>query len=33
VQCGSCHNVHNNTNTPFLRISNVNSALCTTCHL
>lgn len=33
VQCGSCHNVHNNTNTPFLRVSNANSALCTTCHL
>jgi predicted CXXCH cytochrome family protein len=33
VQCGSCHNVHNNANTPFLRISNASSALCTTCHL
>ncbi|MFQ5663305.1 MAG: cytochrome c3 family protein [Terriglobia bacterium] len=33
VQCGSCHNVHDNTNLPFLRISNANSALCTTCHL
>ena len=33
VQCGSCHNVHDNTNVPFLRVSNAGSALCTTCHL
>jgi len=33
VQCASCHNVHNNTNTPFLRVSNAGSALCLTCHL
>lgn len=33
VQCGSCHNAHNNTNVPFLRVSNTNSALCVTCHL
>jgi predicted CXXCH cytochrome family protein len=33
VQCASCHNVHNNTNSPFLRKANTNSALCTSCHL
>ena len=33
VQCASCHDVHDNTNAPFLRVSMVNSALCTTCHL
>jgi len=33
VQCGSCHDVHDNTNTRFLRKSNTGSALCTTCHI
>ncbi|MFQ5776733.1 MAG: cytochrome c3 family protein [Terriglobia bacterium] len=33
VQCASCHNVHDSTNAPFLRISNASSGLCTTCHL
>lgn len=33
VECGSCHDVHDRTNFPFLRISNDNSALCLTCHL
>lgn len=33
VQCASCHNPHNDTNSPFLRRSNVNSGLCLTCHL
>lgn len=33
VQCASCHNVHNNTNAPFLRVSNAGSGLCLTCHL
>lgn len=33
VQCASCHNPHNNTNAPLLRISNSGSALCTTCHI
>lgn len=33
VQCGTCHDVHNNTNAPFLRKANTGSALCTTCHL
>ncbi len=32
VQCASCHDAHNNTNVPFLVMSNANSALCTTCH-
>ncbi|MFB3814941.1 MAG: cytochrome c3 family protein [Terriglobales bacterium] len=32
VQCGTCHDVHNNTNGPFLRIANTGSAMCTTCH-
>lgn len=30
--CSSCHNVHDDTNSPFLRATNVGSALCTTCH-
>ncbi len=30
--CSSCHDVHNDTNTPFLRVSNASSALCTSCH-
>ena len=33
VQCATCHNVHDNTNVPFLRMSNAASALCTTCHI
>lgn len=33
VQCASCHNPHNNTNEPFLRIDNTGSALCKTCHI
>lgn len=33
VECGTCHNPHNVTNVPFLRLSNANSALCTTCHI
>ncbi|MHB1123579.1 MAG: cytochrome c3 family protein [Ramlibacter sp.] len=32
VECGSCHNVHDPDNTPFLRKSNAISALCLTCH-
>jgi predicted CXXCH cytochrome family protein len=34
VQCGSCHDVHNNSNTHFLRVANSNSkaGLCTVCH-
>ncbi len=33
VQCGTCHNPHDNTNVPFLRASNAQSALCTSCHI
>ena len=33
VQCASCHNAHDNTNTSFLVASNDASALCLTCHL
>lgn len=32
LECGTCHNPHNNTNAPFLRKSNAASALCLTCH-
>jgi predicted CXXCH cytochrome family protein len=32
LECGSCHNVHNNSTDPFLRKSNAASALCLTCH-
>jgi predicted CXXCH cytochrome family protein len=33
LECGSCHDVHDNTLDPFLRIDNSNqSALCLTCH-
>ena len=32
VECASCHNVHDNTIQPFLRISNAGSMLCRTCH-
>lgn len=32
VECASCHNPHNATIAPFLRVSNANSALCLTCH-
>ncbi|MEQ1883681.1 MAG: cytochrome c3 family protein [Bryobacteraceae bacterium] len=32
VQCSSCHDSHNNTNTNYLRMPN-NTTLCTTCHL
>lgn len=33
VQCGTCHNVHDNTLGSFLRKSNTGSALCIACHL
>jgi predicted CXXCH cytochrome family protein len=32
VECGSCHDVHDNSNPPFLRMSNAGSDLCLTCH-
>ena len=31
--CSSCHDVHDNENVPFLRISNVGSAMCKACHI
>jgi len=31
VQCGTCHEPHNNTNSNYLRMTN-NTSLCTTCH-
>ncbi|MDH3403200.1 MAG: cytochrome c3 family protein [Acidobacteriota bacterium] len=33
VQCASCHDPHDNTFTPFLIATNVQSAMCLTCHL
>lgn len=33
VECGSCHNVHNPVNVPFLRIPNTQSDLCLECHI
>ncbi len=33
VQCSSCHDSHDPTFVPFLRATNVASALCTTCHI
>jgi predicted CXXCH cytochrome family protein len=33
MECATCHNVHSNTYTPFLRVSNAASALCLTCHI
>lgn len=32
MECGSCHDVHDDTNEPFLRKDNAGSALCSTCH-
>ena len=31
--CSSCHDVHDNSNTPFLQLANGGSALCLTCHI
>jgi predicted CXXCH cytochrome family protein len=33
VECASCHNAHDNTNTYFLRVANNNSDLCLECHV
>jgi len=33
VQCASCHNPHNDTYEPLLRMDNDGSALCTSCHI
>lgn len=32
LECASCHDVHDNTNQPFLRKADTGSALCLTCH-
>jgi predicted CXXCH cytochrome family protein len=32
VECPTCHNVHDPSKTPFLRIANTGSALCYKCH-
>jgi predicted CXXCH cytochrome family protein len=32
VECASCHDAHNATDVPFLRASNVGSAICLACH-
>jgi predicted CXXCH cytochrome family protein len=32
LECASCHDVHDNTNEPFLVMGNSASALCLTCH-
>lgn len=32
VQCASCHDPHDNTNVPFLTMTNSGSQLCSTCH-
>ncbi len=32
VQCQSCHDPHNTTVMPFLRISNAGGAICSSCH-
>ncbi len=33
IECGSCHDAHNDTNGNFLRVDNTASALCTACHI
>lgn len=33
VQCASCHQVHDSTITPFLRVTPAGSAICLACHL
>jgi predicted CXXCH cytochrome family protein len=33
LECASCHDVHDNTIAPFLRVSNSASGLCLTCHI
>ncbi|MDH5765403.1 MAG: hypothetical protein OEZ38_05240, partial [Gammaproteobacteria bacterium] len=32
VECTTCHDPHEATNAPFLRVSSLNSAICITCH-
>ena len=33
LECASCHSVHDNTYSKFLRVSNAGSAMCLKCHL
>ena len=33
LECATCHNPHEATNLKFLRVNNVNSSLCVTCHI
>lgn len=33
VECGSCHNPHDNSNGTFLRVTNSGSGLCLKCHI
>jgi len=33
LECATCHNPHEATNATFLRVTNVNSSLCLTCHI
>jgi predicted CXXCH cytochrome family protein len=33
MECSTCHDVHDNTNPPFLRMSNTNSNMCLSCHI
>jgi hypothetical protein len=32
MECATCHSVHDNTYTKFMRVSNAGSAMCETCH-
>jgi predicted CXXCH cytochrome family protein len=32
LECASCHDVHDDSNSPFLRKNNAGSALCLSCH-
>ena len=32
LECATCHSVHDNTFTKFMRVSNAGSAMCMTCH-
>ena len=32
MECASCHDVHDNSLEPFLRVTNADSAMCLTCH-
>ena len=33
VECATCHDVHDDTNAAFLRVTDTDSQICTTCHL